>query len=67
MRSSDETEKSHASANPETPLGTKMSAGRRPAGAGGGSQEGSSSRLPPGSGGLGERRRPGFSISGRRR
>ena len=30
MRSKDETEKSRASANPDTPLGIQMSAGRRP-------------------------------------
>ena len=66
MRSSDETEKSQASANPETPLGTQMSAGRRLAAAGGGGpEEGSWSRkVPPGSGGLGGRRGPGFSNSG---
>ena len=65
-RCSDETEKSQASAKPETLRGTQTSAGRRPAAGGAGERrEGSASEgVPPGSGGLGGRRRPGFSTSG---
>ena len=51
---------------PEPSRGTQTSAGRRPAAGGAGERrEGSASEeVPPGSGGLGGRRRPGFSTSG---
>ena len=56
--SKDETEKSKPSANPDTPLGIQMSAGRRPPLAGEeGSITGSSSKpAPPGSAGGGRAR-----------
>ena len=62
VRSNDETEKSQASATPDTPLRTQTSAGRRPAAAGGGEPGG---KQRPGLGERGGRRRRGFSAQGR--
>ena len=65
VRRRDETEKSQASARPEAPRRTQMSAGRRPPPEGeweSGARSGPT-QVPPGSGGLGGSRRPGFSNS----
>ena len=62
VRTGDETEKSHASAEPDAPLGTQISGAATGSGRGEGpGRELGSRSVPPGSGGRGERWRPGFS------